>query len=285
MPGFFRKLFHEMVFRHFFISGCAVSMIFATQLLNHSTIYFSPYVFFLGGATFLIYNFHTESFYLDYSGWRAFVQSVKNRNLPLIDYFFYISAALITSVFFLMLSNSVKLFLIPLAAMTLLYSIPFWGYRKRKLRELLFVKIPLLSLIWALTTVIVPAVEQNINPWQPFVLLQFVCRFLFIFALCVPFEIRDVEIDRSKNVRTIPVVYGTMATRNTGIILLVVEMIFHHFMPAGMTVRLALDLSSAFGIIWILLQKEEMSGYFFKFLVDGTMILRFLFVYLALRLL
>lgn len=284
MISFFNKLAHQIVFRHFFIAACAVSMVLATELLNHSALIYSPYTFFLAGATFLIYNFHTESFFLDFRSTKQLYDSVKDLRLSALDVFFYVFGAAFTLFFFFELSNEVKLMLIPLGVLTILYSVPFWGNRRRKLRELLFVKIPLLSLIWSFTTVIFPAVEQNIDVNSPFVIQQLICRFLFIFALCVPFEIRDVEIDRSKNVRTIPVVYGTRLTKHSGIVILLIEMVIHHWMPTSMGVKIALDLSSVFAIIWILMQKEEMSGYFFKVLVDGTMILRFLFLYIAIGL-
>ncbi len=285
MPDFLTKIVHNLVSRHFFIALCAVCMVWATLLLNNLVVGYSPYTFFLFGATFLIYNFHSDSFLLDYSSVKAWMNSVQLLNRSSFDIILYLLGICITLVFFFELSIRLKILLIPVSVFTLLYSLPFWGFRKRKLREILFVKLPLISLIWSFVTVILPMVEQNIMLESTFVFEQLICRFLFIFGLCVPFEIRDVEIDRSENIKTIPVVYGTKLTKGIGITLLLLEMLIHHWMDTSLAVKSALDISTLFAMCWILLQKQQMSNYYFKYLVDGTMILRFIFLYTAIRLL
>jgi hypothetical protein len=270
------------VFRHFFIALCAAAMVFSTFILNGLPIAFSPFTIFLVAATFLIYNFHAHSFFLDYSSLNKFIASFKKLNISfsfLLLYFIALFIALFETTFF---EKELMLFLIPLTIMTLLYSIPAWGLKNKvRIRESFFVKLPVIGLVWSLTTVIIPLVEQNIALSSPFVIKQIVCRFLFVFALCVPFEIRDLEVDQSQNVKTLPSVLGITATKLLGVFMLLLEMFLHHTMEIPLALMVALDLSSIFALLWIVVLKNKMGTYFYKLFVDGTMVLRFVFIYLA----
>lgn len=144
--------------------------------------------------------------------------------------------------------------------------------------------MPLLSFVWAFSTVIIPLAEQNIDLLSPFVVKQVLCRFLFMFALCVPFEIRDMETDKLNKVKTFPIVFGSGFTKKIGILFLLFEVFLHHAMNLPIKMIFALDLSSLFAISWILIMKNQKVRYFYKLFVDGTMVIRFVFLYLAITL-
>ena len=280
------KFLHEFVFRNFFIALCSVSMVFSTFLLNNINLCWTHFTVFLAASTFLLYNFHTYSFQLSYSTIASFKKSFFQFKISTFYLIAFIAAMVISVGQVFYFNKNILLFLIPLTVVTLLYSMPLWGIKKKiRIRESFFVKLPLLGIVWSLSTVVIPLVEQNIDLTSSFVIKQVVCRFLFIFALCVPFEIRDIEIDRSHQVKTLPLVFGIQSTKNIGIFFLMIEIIIHHNMNLPFKIILALDFSSLIALVWIIIQKNNMSVYFYKLFVDGTMVLRFIFIYLALKLL
>jgi len=191
---------------------------------------------------------------------------------------------LLISLFFF--EAGIYLYIFPLAVLALSYSIPVIKSGRKRLRLLEFysAKTPTLALVWALTTTLIPLVEQNISISSTFVWLQVISRSLFIFALCIPFEIRDMEKDRQSNVRTLPVIYGKNATKAIGIALVIIELITHHFMNSiSLPLIVGLDLSSIVAMILILKQNKSNGPYYYKLFVDGTMLVRFLFLMIAIH--
>lgn len=280
------KFLHEFLFRNFFIALCAVSMIFSTLLLNDINLNWTHFTIFFAASTFLLYNFHIYSFHLSYSSLSSFKKSFFQFKISTFYSIAFIIAIVVSIYQLFYLKEKIILFLIPLTVLTLLYSMPLLGVKKKiRIRESFLVKLPLLGIVWSFSTVVIPLVEQNIDLTSSFVIKQVVCRFLFIFALCVPFEIRDVETDRNNKVKTLPLVLGIQFTKYIGILFLVIEIIIHHTMNLPLKIILALDFSSLFAMLWIIIQKNKMNDYFYKLFVDGTMVLRFIFIYLAVKLL
>ena len=98
--------------------------------------------------------------------------------------------------------------------LVLLYCFPFF-YRDRNLRSLGVTKVLLVSLIWTGICVVFPVLESN-EPmfWDVYVMA---CQqFLFVVALIIPFEIRDIQFDPVE-IRTIPKRIGIRRTKLLGI--------------------------------------------------------------------
>ncbi len=282
MRGILNRFLHELIFRNYFIAICSISMVFSTYLLIGIPVQVTHFTIFLACATFLLYNFHIYSFHLDYSKIGKFFSSFNALNIELYEQVIFVFVLLIAGINLFYLNENVLLWLIPLAVLSLLYSIPLLGIkRKFRIREALFVKMPLLAAVWSLATVIIPLAEQNIRLYTPFIVEQVCCRFFFVFALCIPFEIRDLEIDKKENVKTLPLVYGENKIKVLGTIMILLEIVIHHFMPINSSSMIALDVSSGIALIWIFVNARKRESYFYKLLVDGTMVLRFLFLYIA----
>jgi 4-hydroxybenzoate polyprenyltransferase len=261
-------------------------MLFATLLMNDLPLIITPFTIFLICSTFLLYNFHRISFKLNYSSSHTLFESIRIVRFKPFEKLIYILAFTGTFISFFYLKPVIYFYLIPLAVISISYSMPLIrkGNKKLRLLEFYSVKTPVLALVWALTTTIIPLVEQNISISAAFVWIQVLSRSLFIFSLCIPFEIRDMEADRKNNVRTLPVLYGKKVTKVIGIIAVVIELITHHFMfSISLPLIVALDLSSIVALILIILQGSK-NPYYYKLFVDGVMMLRFLFLYAAVQL-
>ena len=106
-----------------------------------------------------------------------------------------------------------------LLILVLLYSFPIF-HRDRNLRSLGVTKVLLVSLIWTGISVIFPVLQGEL-PFFWDVLVLACQRFLFVVALIIPFEIRDIQFDPAE-IKTIPKRIGIRRTKLLGISLVVI---------------------------------------------------------------
>jgi 4-hydroxybenzoate polyprenyltransferase len=285
MSEFLKRIVNAFVFGNFFIAFCAAGMTLTTLLMNGLALKFTPFTLFISLATYQLYNFHRISFKLDYSSWERIKISVKKIVLKPYEKFFLSLTLLCMAATLFFMKASIYLYLIPLVILSLSYSIPIIRKRNKNIRllEVFLIKTPVLAFVWGVSTTVIPLVEQNINVWTSFVMLQVISRTLFIFALCIPFEMRDKEQDKGNNVRTLPVIFGITATKIIGCVIVLIEIFTHHFMTIPEAAILALDITSIVSLYWILFHQQNKSPLHYKFFVDGTMLLRFILLVIAIQ--
>lgn len=112
-----------------------------------------------------------------------------------------------------------------LAIITFFYAMPFLpnrikSIRDKNLREITGLKVFIIAFVWGVTVVIIPVLVYSF-PLTIEVLLTFLQRFLFVLALMIPFEIRDLAFD-NKNLGTLPQKFGINKTKLIGLLLLLV---------------------------------------------------------------
>ncbi len=79
-------------------------------------------------------------------------------------------------------------------------ALPFGN--KRRLRDYGMVKITVLTAVWAVATAVLPMIYWGANIAEyPFEILL---RYVFVFALCILFDIRDMQADINNNIATLP---------------------------------------------------------------------------------
>lgn len=286
MQSLFFRFCNKIVLGNYFIALCALSLVFTTMMMNGFNISITPFSVFLVSSTFLHYNFHKMSGQFDFDSMEAFKFSIHKIRFSLFDNFMYSFAVVTALTSLVFMSGKLLSYLLPSVLFPLLYTIPLIQSAGKKIRlsQLPYVKTPLIALTWGYTTVFLPLVEQNIDPSSSLALLQMASRTLFVFALCIPFEIRDMDKDRRVNVRTLPVLFGVKVTGAIGIISLIIEIFSHHSMITLTEYSiLALDISSIIALLWIFMGIKIRNIYFYKFFVDGTMLVRFLFIYIAIN--
>lgn len=125
-----------------------------------------------------------------------------------------IAALLALIPLFFLLSNPSKILLLCLAALSFGYGLPLFSNSGRKtgLRNVPGLKALLITLVWTLSCVLLPILEArytlNIAVSNSNTAIILAKRFLFIAALTVPFDIRDLFQDRIAGLKTIPVTFG-----------------------------------------------------------------------------
>ena len=101
---------------------------------------------------------------------------------------------------FSMLSQSLRFYLAGLSFFSISYIIPLLGSEKR-LRDVYMLKIFLVAIVWA-GIFIVPILDMDHIAVKSEYIILFSEKFIFFFALTLPFDIRDREIDQKTEVST-----------------------------------------------------------------------------------
>ena len=189
---------------------------------------------------------------------------------------------------FFLVSMESKIMLIFLAVISFCYSLPLFtlGDKKFGLRNIPGLKQFLITLVWAMSSVLLPVMESlhahttNISLRDITILLA--KRFLFIGALTMPFDIRDLFHDYQLGLKTIPVIYGEKKAY-----------LFCQILLAGYIVLLFLFRNNGFNndffaltitavlAGWLIFRSTiEKDDYYYFFWVDGVLILQYLMLLL-----
>lgn len=170
--------------------------------------------------------------------------------------------------------------LIP-AIISLAYVFPIFS-RRRRLRDFHYIKIFFIALAWSWITVWIPAVHIGRTHNLP-VYLLLLERFFFITAIGIPFDIRDLEIDRANGVKTIPTWLGITHSK-----WLAVGMLLSSGLCAAGNYRLDAYAQGAFlGLMISLILTAfiisfagpRRHDYYFSGLVDGAIVMQFFCVW------
>ncbi|CAM4183994.1 hypothetical protein [Gillisia hiemivivida] len=192
------------------------------------------------------------------------------KNLRLIQVFsFFIFLALLYILF--QLSWDVIVFSAVMGLFTLLYILPFFG-GGRNLRALAGVKIYVIAFVWSGVTVLLPLIGKiELLQWD--VLLEFTQRFLFVFALTLPFEIRDLKFDMA-NLRTVAQIFGVRNSKIIGVLTLLTILLLE-FIKVESDIRsvISLILISALLSNLIINSRIRQTKYYSSLWVEGVPIL------------
>ena len=117
--------------------------------------------------------------------------------------------------------------LVPFLVLTFLYVKPaIFRSNWKALRAVPILKILNIAFCWAGVTVLFPVI-QEFRSIDELVWIAFFERFLFVFALTIPFDIRDVGID-SKNMQTIPQIIGIKSAKIVAVLFLILVVLLEY---------------------------------------------------------
>jgi 4-hydroxybenzoate polyprenyltransferase len=253
--------------------GAALSVILCYAVFTH--IPTSDYPLFVFSATLCLYCGHrilgiNKAIQFEKEGRFAII---KKYRIHLILY--AILGAIGSIYFYVSLPISQQIWLLAPALISIVYVLPIFS-NKRRLRDYNFIKIFLISLVWSFIIGVVPYVEVkgSLDIWGVLFALE---KFLFIFAITLPFDVRDLEIDRANNVKTIPSLIGTKKTYKISYLLmaLVFGIIIILYSQKVYSTSIALALAIAYQLTGFALQrsKGKKDDYYYSGLLDGTIAL------------
>jgi hypothetical protein len=168
------------------------------------------------------------------------------------------------------------------ALLSAVYPLQFIGKGTGGLRNVAGLKLFVISVVWAIVTVILPAVQAGVKLDVDIAWLA-MQRLLFVMAITIPFDIRDLRID-SPSINTLPYLLGVKRARfvaHFSIFLAEVGAVFMYltgFFSAGEMAGhlIAFELTS----LLIYRSSPKRPDLFFSFWVEGTSILLFLLVFI-----
>ncbi|MFD0765485.1 UbiA family prenyltransferase [Mucilaginibacter lutimaris] len=285
MKKAFQSAFDFLLFSNIFMSLCAVAQALVTfHLIDSKPVYTVLGLLFT--STLGIYNFSillSKPKHPDKSPYKRVRWFFAHYRLMVT--FTMISLLSLIPLFFL-LSMESRILLVFSAILSFCYSLPLFtvGEQKFGLRNIPGLKTFLITLVWTLSCVLLPVLEAqdlhlaDISTRDITILMA--KRFLLIFALAIPFDIRDLFSDRQAGLKTIPVAWGEKNAY-----------LFCQFLLGGYIVLLFLFRNKGFNLDffaltitailmgWLIFKsKWEKDEYYYFFYLDGVLILQYVMV-------
>ena len=163
---------------------------------------------------------------------------------------------------------SVKIYgvLAVLALLTFFYAIPL--YKQKNLRQITGLKLFLVALVWAGVTVLLPVLDAG-KDLSTEVWVLFLQRFLFIIALTIPFEIRDLKND-DLALGTVPQRMGIRGAKFLGLSLLFFVLQLNKFISTWGCNELGVSAISVILAGLILFSNKKQHAYFASFWVEAV---------------
>ncbi len=268
-----KRFFDFILFGNIYVAFAAVCLIQSTVVqigLSNHLYFYSILSFF---ATLFVYNLQ-----------RIFYSSQKDNSLLSIrrkwifENQFSIKILSIiglvgVAVSFFYNDYSIIFYLSPLLILSIAYFLPFV-----KLRKNTWFKLFTLAVVWTMVTALVPSLLINPNPFSTNNILHYFVRFFFIISICIPFDIRDMEVDKSESVFTLSQKLGENRTRWIAVVcmLIYISLISIEFLCEMFTVKIfiALMITAIINATIVFMSSSKRSEYFYTALLDGTMILQ-----------
>lgn len=285
MKKLLQPAFDFLLFSNIFMGLCSVVQGLLTfYLIGAKTVY--PVCGLLFTSTLAIYNFSILI---------SKPRQPENSPYRRVRWFFshyrlmvtitIVSVLSLVPLFFL-ISMSSKILMIFLGVISFCYGLPLFsiGDKKFGLRNIPGLKLFLITLVWSMSIVLLPILEaqaaQQISISMRDATILIAKRFLFIAAVAIPFDIRDLFDDKQFGLKTIPVAWGE---KNAYLIcqLLLVGYLVLLFLFKGNgfnTDFLALTASVILTGWLIFRSKWEKDEYYYFFYLDGSLILQYIFV-------
>ena len=209
MKVLWNKLCNWILYTSLFAASCTVSLCIGTERLLVRSVppLLTALHVFIFGSTLAVYNAHylakRISAVSDRQRW-----TTRFRSWNFVFFIAGVAACLATA---MLLPFRVLAACPVLALLSFAYSLPLLPFISRKrLRDFGWIKITVLSSVWTIVTAALPILFYNCRLVDyPFELLL---RFVFIFVLCVAFDIRDMQTDLDAGIYTLPNRIGLRAS-------------------------------------------------------------------------
>ena len=275
----FKKITNFALFSSIFIASCAVALCMQTSIalrLPLNTVCFYCFVF---GATLAQYNLHYLVKTKAVPNSQRLAWSLKNKKTHKI---LFVTGIILIIISFFSFRLHHFIILAIMGAISVLYSYPVIPIgNKKRIKDYGYLKIITLALLWTLVTVWFPAVNESFN--STLFLFVIMKRFVFMFVLCLVFDIRDIEIDGKENINTVAVILGRKNSYVLAYITLFFFMVLslvQNFYYADNKELFALLVSAILTYFMIEVSKKNNSDIIYLAGIDGMMLFQPALVYL-----
>lgn len=279
------KLIGAFIHSNIYISLAAVFLTVAAQIQLGMPPQWHPYLFIIFFATLFEYNLHRLITVLTN---KEALNSEKHRwvreNLKL---FYLLVFCSVTGFIIVALLAKIEVLitLAPFALITLFYSVPVFESKKHlfRLREIPYLKIFLIAIVWSSTTILLPIVQSGNTFDKVHVVTMLAERFFFILAITIPFDIRDQEADQHAGLKTFPILLTekwAMLVSYISLAVFFLITVFHYQQAGTKFIIWAMALSTVTTYLFLKSEKIKNMPYYYYGVLDGTMLLQGLLVLL-----
>lgn len=179
--------------------------------------------------------------------------------------FITISSCVSAYLFFTLFTLYDLVYFLPLIAIALFYAVKMFS---KSLRDVPSLKIILIAFSWAAVTVLIPAyLNQELTTNK--VCFLFILNFTYIFALVIPFDIRDLSFDESDK-KTIPQLIGMKPAKLAATFLLIACCIISVLLLEHAMFLIPVYIVSALLMINV---NEKRKEFYYAFGIDGLILL------------
>jgi len=262
------SFFLFLINSNIFVSFCVLSLALSSEILLGSYNYkISQFVFF---ATIFTYNFQRI---VRAGKLQRHVRTDWLKKNKFLIYLIMIIGAVMSLYLFSDFESNTQIAIIFSGILSVSY--PFG------LRKIPFSKIFIISLVWTTSTMLLLVLEENSIPLNINTYLHLICRFLFVFAICIPFDIRDIKYDNIR-LKTIPIIVGISKSKFIcflslfSIVIISIVQFWNH--KLSIEFLIAIILSCTVSSIFISKSDEKKSDFFFSFWIESLSILLYLFL-------
>ncbi|AUC85117.1 hypothetical protein CW731_07345 [Polaribacter sp. ALD11] len=163
------------------------------------------------------------------------------------------------------------LYVVPFTLLTLLYAVPFLSGFHKSLREVSYLKIIVVAIVWAGFTVLIPCVDagKEVSLNSILLLLQ---RLLIVVVLILPFDIRDVKYDVI-SLQTIPKKIGIEKTKRLGLGLMVFALLIEYGINTNAFSKNVFMIFFFLVLVFLMRSKINQSKYYSSFWVESLPII------------
>jgi 4-hydroxybenzoate polyprenyltransferase len=280
------KALSFIIHSNILIALAALALTLATQIQLGMSPQLHPYLAAIFLATLFDYNLHrylsisnrTDSADRDKLKWS--IEHPYILNILIITSFIGIVVVL----FFL--QKEILYLLIPLAVLSFLYSFPLPGKKKHHFRllQLTGMKTLLIAGVWSGATVLIPVYFGKQSFDFPQIVLLLAERFTFIFAIAIPFDIRDMKADSLTSIKTIPIHFGennSLKISNLSMLVSLFIATFHYINANMLFILPAYIFSIVLIIIFINNRVMKNLPFYYHGILDGCILLHAMLVFLS----
>lgn len=178
--------------------------------------------------------------------------------------------------------------LVPMGFLSVFYVVPIIPFAPNApaLREIPYLKIFIIGMVWSLVIVGIPMVDSEyIDLYKSYSsrlfiypLLQVLC---FVIGITIPFDIRDIKYDIQDNLKTIPSVMGIKTSIVFAEFFLLASIILLYTLFEGSSQFYALLIGHIITMIMIIYCNDKRKELFFAGLIEGSVLVLYFSVLIA----
>ncbi len=270
------KLSKFLVYSNIYISLCAVSQLLVTYTACAIPFTYNnvSYILFVFLSTFLQYNLQRDVVHnrlkLNPHSERAVWYATHKKKILIA------SGGCLFTLLFLCNNLSFTSIVIMISAevISTIYYLPPFNLRKHG-----SIKPFIVAIIWLVSCVIVPIIENQIFTFN--MIWYIVSQLLFITSLCIIFDVKDMAFDASFNIKTYPILFGINKTKLIVYVLVVLSVVSNYiFVIENESVLIINSLFLLISLLTIYFIKPTTSLMYYFIYVDGLLILQYLTILL-----